>query len=288
MPMKTPSYVSEIIESGTFDKEVVRIEKTEFTVYGRKAGGIGLPRLIQSIEKAWPCFHELPRENVKAAWILDVEAPIGGGPQGPFAVGIYFSTSIDPVFQSAIQKITFWEPQPTTRAYIDLQYKSFPDPLQTYVDDMVVHELGHLFFGFGLTTEPFENSWFSLGLGILYDRIAWNRITSQSSPLFSAIFDSYTSHFEHVKEIDQRLINPDTSRDAEHGLDRLQAFGHGKSFLFLSALRDALGSEIFDGVIRQYLSRPSGSLGGYDNFLSLLPEEYKATVDEIENKFCVG
>jgi len=146
-----PKEVAEVLKGGAYDESHIRLEQTEFTLLTR-SNGIGRDRIENALRRTWPAFQELPKELIQQAWIIDVDAAIGGGPLGPFSVGVYSSEKISPEMQNAVFQATGWARRPTTRAYVDHYYSDFSDPIQAYVDDMVTHELGHLFFGFGLTT----------------------------------------------------------------------------------------------------------------------------------------
>jgi hypothetical protein len=285
-----PREVAEILATEAYDMKVVKVDETRFVIYGRKSGGIGVERIARNLTKIWRSFTELPRERVPVAWIVDVEAPMGGGPLAPFAVGLFSSKTIGPEFQAVLETTIGWARLPSTQAYIDTYYAGFTDPTQAYVEDMLTHEIGHLFFGFGLTTEPnrpLYRSWFSLGLGLVYDRVAWGKNNASPSPLFDGLRALYQDKYSKISEIDQRLIDPDTANDGQFDMNRAQVFAHGKSHLFLSALRDAVGAAVFDNAVTQYLSRAPGSSGGYDEFLKVLPAETESIRLKVEKEFQV-
>jgi len=243
------------------------------------------------LERSWTAFEELPKAKISKAWIVDVDAAMGGGPLAPFAVGIYSTGQISAEMQTAISEATGWDTLPSTQAYIERYYAKFSDPMQAYVDDMVTHELGHLFFGFGLTTHSspeLYQAWFPLGLGILYDRLAWNRLYQQhESPMFQGLIDAYLQKYKDIAELDQRLVSPDLSQDKHFRLSRAQIYGHGKAFIYLSALRESLNAAEFDASISRYLSREAGAWIEYDDFVETLSLESKRKISKLEQDFVV-
>jgi hypothetical protein len=152
------------------------------------------------------------------------------------------------------------------------------------------HELGHLLFGFGRTVNPTKQDdwWFSLGLGIVYDRLVWQTFSKISSPLFDSLAAIWRNKFASRADIDQRLVNPDTSRDksADH-LIRMQTYGHGKSSVYLMKLRERIGQTRFDDVVKAYLMRPHGSIIEYDDFLTFFRSPEREIIRQLEDEFQV-
>ena len=173
---------------------------------------------------------------------------------------------------------------------MNAQYKGFADPEQAYLDDVVIHELGHLYFGFGQTKAPPKRLldwWFALGLGLVYDRLVWKaQYKKKSSPMIDALIARY-SEFRERPDVDQRLVGPNISRDRAQGLSRLQVFGHGKALIVLREMRRRTGDRTFDRIVKEYLSRPVGALITYDDFLAHLPLAHRRALRAMETGFSV-
>lgn len=276
------------IDEGQYNQKSIRLGDVDFHLFGRKENGIGLPEIERSLLKMWPLLAEYFKAKPNEIAIIDLDAPLGGGPLSPFVVGVFYSHTVREEHQILIQQSTGWSANNSTYNYISQYYSDFAQPLRAYVDDMLVHELGHLFFGWGLTkVEPEQqnNWWFAFGMGLLYDRMAWDQIYSSPSPLFSQIIAKWKNEFAGHRSIDQRLINPDTNRDAEFGLQRLQTYGHGKAYEFLRTLRERIGSEPFDATMNKFVG--ANKVANYDCFLSEFEQNEKSVLSEVEKIFQV-
>ena len=120
--------------------------------------------------------------------------------------------------------------------------------------------MGHIFFLHGITDLKSDaDTWFGLGLGLVYDRLVWGKLWETPSPVFEAYQKTWKERFANNPEIDQRLIDPKTNRDQDFGLVRLQVYDHAKAYAYLSELRNRIGPSAFDAYVRAYLSRPLGS-----------------------------
>lgn len=286
---------SNVFESATklialdqYDFQSLEVEGTIFHVFARKNGGVGMTSLETSLRRMWPRFRKhfstLPRE----AAIIDFDAPIGGGLLGSFIVGVFYSNSVSEEHQKVIQESAGWQPQKSTSDYIANNYSSFPDPRKAYVDDILVHEFGHLLFGWGETQVNESNPndwWFSFGMGLLYDRIAWSEIYDLPSPLFENVISKWSKDFSKRRDIDQKLVNPDVSADKSAGLQRLQTYGHGKAYVFLRSVREKVGSKVFDETMNRFIS--GGQLSSYDLFIEKFTNSDRNKVSAKEMEFQV-
>lgn len=261
------------------------IHGTNFEIISDRHDALGFDRISHAVSKAWPEYYEIFGMQLPQVKIHDIDAPIGGGPQGLFEIGIYSAAQIDESVGDYIKQAIGWEPLKSTSDYINVHYARFADPTQAYVDDMVIHELGHLFFGWGLTKAAaftLEDAWFALGLGIVYDRIVWNKFYSESSPLFSSVENLWRHHFAGIQSIDQRLIGPNVANDEMYGLNRIQTYGHGKAAVFLEALRETVGETIFDDHTRRYLKRDNSNSIIYDEFLATFDDSDRRKIESME------
>ena len=281
-----PAAAKNIVADGGYQFCKISLEGTNFFILHQTKGGVGRERLVAAVQKNWPEFFRLLQVKLPDSVIADVNAPIGGGPMGNFAVGIYSSDSISKDIAKYIEEITGWPSEGSTTAYIIKHYSGFSDPTQAYVDDIVAHELGHLLFGFGRTrvqSIDYNNSWFALGLGIVYDRMVWQKNYAKPSPLFEAILALWRNRFSKEEKLDQRLINPDESNDGKFGLHRTQIYAHGKAWIFLRKLREKIPE--FDAVTKAYVTRPIGSGITYDDFLGGFKN--RAAIESVEKEFLV-
>lgn len=279
-----------LVDPALYELRMINVSRTRFFILGRKHDGLKIFKVERAIRKFWPKLQKQLRSDVAEAAIIDFEGPLGGGPLGTFVVGVYTSTVVSKDHGKLIRAATGWELLESSWDYIRKYYGEFTDPEQAYIDDMVAHELGHLFFGFGRTQAPLrrpEELWFSFGLGLIYDRMVWNSLNARPSPLFEAVVLRWENEFSKNKEVDQRLVGPDTSRDQAWGISRLQTYGHGKALIYLTKLRERIGYAEFDGIVREYLKRPVGSEISYGDFLKFLPQKYRSLVQKTEQEFLV-
>lgn len=279
-----------LIQKDHYDIKSISLGETTFHLMGRKKDGIGLPTLESCLRKMWPHFAKHFRKAPVEAAIIDFDAPIGGGPLAPFIIGVFYSKDVSKDHQKVILESTGWLPQSSTSAYIAKNYSSFSNPEEAYVDDMLTHEFGHLFFGWGLTQVNAERPndwWFSFGMGLIYDRIAWSDVYRLPSPLFDSVIATWINDFSKRQDVDQRLINPDTSADKANGLQRLQTYGHGKAYKYLLVLRDKVGAEIFDRTANVFISDELGRKADYDNFVKRLPVSVHHIVGASEKEFSI-
>lgn len=275
------------IDLENYDLKTMTVVDTSFHILGRKSGGLGLDRLEHSLLKMWPIFSKYFSEHPDEVAILDIEKPVGGGPLGDYIVGILFSKNLSDDYKSYVKKNLGWNEKKSTLGYVKKYYGSFKNPLQAYVDDMLVHAFGHIMFGWGLTTiDPQSDAdvWFATGMGLVYDRLAWSEAYTKPSPFFSDLLQNYSTNFSKNPELDQKLVDPDLLHDEKHGLDRRNIFGKGKAFLYFSALRAKIGPENFDLITNSWLAKKEKDLE-YESFVSSMSSENEAITEELEKEF---
>lgn len=264
------------------------IKGTCFNIFVRKKSAIGMERFHKSIGIAWPRWQSFFPIQCPPITILETDWGLGGGSLGPFTIAVHFKEKYDSDSSKYLELILNWPQKPTGSEYINEQFIGFEDPMQAYVTDQVIHELGHIFFLHGITDLKSEaDTWFALGLGLVYDRLIWKDVSTTPSPVFEALDHIWKTKFANNFEIDQRLINPNTDNDKKLGLIRLQTYGHAKAHAFLSELRLRIGSSKFDKYVKTYLSRPIGSPITYEEFLSIFSAKDLITVRKTEAEFVV-
>lgn len=258
---------------------------TPFTIMSRKQGSyINLGALTKAVKLVWPQYVERFYSIPRHIFFIGLEGPLGGGSVGNNVLAIYDSKKISAELQSYLHHNSgFRYTSENTKGYMEEIYPESSQPVWNYTLDLVAHELGHLYFGFG---ETYENArarhdpWLSLGLGLIYDQEFYRNIAGKQPQLVGFSTRRWREHFSKIKDIDQRLENPDTSNDEKYHLDRLQSFSHGKSSVVLGELRNRLGAKKFDQLVLRYIKGELGGFG-YANFRSGLKEVY-SDISEFE------
>lgn len=284
--------VSEILENAKsyapaeeYNFDQVEVSDTKFYIFTRKHPVLKDIDFVKPIQTYWPLLQAKFGIPIPEAAIIDMEGPLSGGPLAPFILGIFSTSHTDQEFQAINQFATGWKPQASTADYINEHYGKFDQPAQRYIDDMITHELGHLYFGFGFTQASIKDVdwWFPVGLGLLYDRLAWSEVNKIPSPLFVGTMQQW-KRFEKLP-VDQRLIEPDTTHDRKYHLPRRQVYVHAKALAFLQAVRTRLGASQFDHYITGLLRSSEGKEIKYSEFLMKLSPKESATVSKIERDF---
>jgi len=285
---EVPAAALKEIDPRKYSAFKIIVSETSFYILTRKSGGISAQRFASAISRSWPLWRQRFDVSIPTVSILDTDQYLGGGSPSEFVLAVYLGDIAPPEVNDFFRLAFGWSPLPTCRQYIDVHYGSFADPLQAYVEDMVIHELGHLIFGFGLTKTPEnERMWFALGLGLVYDRLIWSRLNAEPSPLFTSLVNVWREKLSWHPDIDQRLVHPDTTQDKSLGVIRLQSYDHGKALEYLSRLRSEIGEHRFDRLIRRYIDPGRGMPIRYDDFLSLLSSEEIKIVNRLEQMLIV-
>jgi hypothetical protein len=175
-----------------------------------------------------------------------------------------------------------WKPHKSTLAYVKAYYPKSKDQWGGYLIGTFAHEIGHLYFGFGKTRERITNVdelWFSLGLGVVYDMEITNTLVGRPPQLEFDLIENWKNNISKLKDIDQRLINPDKSSDAKYKFDRKKVFAHGKAAYFLGDLRMKVGKEKFDKAVSNYLRECGNCESGYADFKKFLGSDASIATD---------
>lgn len=210
----------------------------------------------KSVKRIWKAFVEQFGCPADQLVFVDLNGPISGGPLGGNVLAIFATENMNPTFQSDMRANLGWEPKPTTKAYVETYYPKSSNPWEEYMFGTFAHEIGHLFFGFGLTREHVKNAddlWFSLGLGMIYDMDVTNKLIGRMPQLELDIIKSWSDKYAHLTDIDQRLVNPNKAGDKKYPFDRKKVFAHGKSAYFLARVREKIGVVLFDAAVREYI-----------------------------------
>ena len=294
-PAAKPPERSEFIQSKAlkaldqknYETSVIESKGSTIHLYLRKDSVLSAEKIKKAIVKSWPLISDAFLLSSAELALVDSEGPIGGGPIEPYIVTLYSTRSMNTFFKKLVTQATGWAGENSTQDYIKRHYGHFADPEQAYVDDIVIHELAHTVFGFGLTkaTEDQKDWWFTFGLGLLYDRMIWDKLYEKKSPLFSSAVDQWQKVFSQIKALDQRLVKPNLQLDEKYNLSRLQVYGHGKSLSYLTELRNELGSKEFNAAVLDLIK--NGGVLDYDLFLQTYFKDKKKLILNLEAKFQV-
>ena len=226
-----------------------------------------------SVVKIWKEFTErfgIPTDHLV---FLDLEGPISGGPLGENVLGIFATEKMKPAVQEDMKENLGWSPLTSTRAYVEANYPASKNQWEEYLFGTFSHEIGHLFFGFGLTRQRVSNAddlWFSLGLGMLYDMEVTEKLIGRKPQLELDIIKSWEKNYANVQNIDQRLVNPNKTEDKKYTFDRKKVFAHGKAAFYLNKVREKIGKSKFDKAVLDYLKKCGKCEAGYEDFKKYL------------------
>ena len=265
---------------GMFQSSVMH---TNFQIIYSKKTGLFKPDIVSEIiSKSWPLFlKQFPHPTNHVVFFENPYSILGAGPYGTNIFGVNITESISENIQEVLAPLFNAQKFSSTEEFVKNFYREFKNPWQEYLTNLIVHELGHLFFGFGITAErhPYlHDYWFSLGMGIIYDREINKQLTGHYPHIVEYMIDSWTNNFMERTDIDQRLVQPDLSNDQNAGINsfhRTQFIAHGKGFYVLNKIREKIGNEIFDQEVVKYLSEGSKNLDGYISFRKQLLKHYK-------------
>lgn len=283
-----PNPTLDSLDEKHYQVSLLRLENTLIHLYLKKDSALDINKIKKAVEKSWPVFNNIFPVLPSEIALVDSDGPIGGGPMSDFIVTLFSTKKMSPLYKTLIKQATGWEAEESTQSYFKKYYAEFADPEQAYIDDIVIHELAHTIFGFGLTKAALDNQdwWFTFGLGLLYDRMVWNQLYNKESPLFSSAVSQWKNHFAVVKNLDQRLIRPSILLDEKFKLSRLQVYGHGKALVFLTELRNVVGITRFDKAVFETIKN-NGVLN-YDDFINrYFANDKFTTISSLEKKYSV-
>lgn len=273
-PINVGMYTIGFADSSYFSKSQIKINNTNFQIYYSHKTGLLKPDIIHDLLlKSWPLFiKQFPCETDNVVLFENPNEIFGAGPKGSNILGFNIQDNIPANVQKIISDMMNVPECSSTKEIVEHLYKSSDDPWNDYLTSLLVHELGHLFFGFGKTVERhpyFHDYWFSLSLGMLYDREITKKIAGKYPTLLDETAQYWKEHLSHKPNIDQRLIQPDLTNDSKEGITefhRSQYFAHGKGFYVLSKIRENIGTEIFDREVVDYLNQGDVNKNGYLDF----------------------
>lgn len=271
-----------MVPQETWEERGFSVGPTAFSfLYPKARFSIDSALLETVVREVWPKWIAQMGQAAapSVTFLEDDNNPIGGGSDASQILSLFASNSIPDAVQESIAANYGWPKRSTTKQYVELMYQGSSDPWRDYMTTIVSHELGHLFFGFGLTGELMtreqaaSQAWFHLGTGILYDRQITESIIHRNVAFYDKMEDVLREKLLSNPRIDKRLDRPDLTRDASEGITsfhRLQFFSHIKSYRALERLRERAGDRAFDDIARDYVKSGDKYTDGYDSFRLLL------------------
>lgn len=229
---------------------------TDFQLLLRKSNAvIKVGDIKKAVRLVWPKYVHKFGNPTPHVVIADLDWDfISGGLIGTNIVGLFSLPKISAETAKAIGKDLSWKPGTSTRKFVELNYKGSKSPWNDYLIAMVSHELAHFYFGLGKTQEyatQIHDMWFSLGMGMVYDRQVTEQIIGRPDIFFDQVEKKWHHQFHNNSKVDQRLIGPNTSGDKSAKLSRSHVYAHGKASYVLRDLRQRLGEKFFDNVVKQ-------------------------------------
>ena len=177
------------IDTSKYSGAMTKHSGVEFSLLARKHDGIGLDRLQHAVNLTWPKWFEKFPIKTPMITVVDADLPMGCGALRSFAVGVYLGArDFEKAQIDYMRTVLGWDPHPNATAYVERYYSEFEDPIQAYVNDHTNHALGHIFFLNGVselaqsTDAIAPDTWFALGIGMVYDNLIWNELFDKTSP----------------------------------------------------------------------------------------------------------
>jgi len=288
-PKSVSHFVIGAAKSDVWAKHQFNFSNTHFELISPRTNAHIEPNHWEiSVRKIWKEFTDRFGNPTDHLVFLDLEGPISGGPLGENVLGIFATEKMNPTVQEDMKANLGWNPLTSTRAYVEANYPKFKNQWEEYLFGTFSHEIGHLFFGFGLTRQRVSSAddlWFSLGLGMIYDMEVTEKLVGRKPQLELDIIKSWMTNYANIPNIDQRLVNPNKAEDKKYTFDRKKVFAHGKAAFYLDKVREKVGVEHFDNAVLEYLKKCGQCEGGYEDFKKYLGNS--STVAELEKLYGV-
>lgn len=276
-------YMIGFADTTYYGKVQSNIMQTDFQIIYSKITALLEPKtVIKIISKSWPLFlKQFPKPTDYVVLFENPYSILGAGPYGTNVFGFNIMQNIPEKTAEAVASLFKISKCSSTKEFVNNFYMTYKEPWREYLTNLTVHELGHLFFGFGTTVErhPYSHDyWFSLALGMIYDREINKQLTGNYPHIIEYMVDTWYNEYKNRTDIDQKLIQPDLSNDRQAGINsfhRTQYFAHGKGFYVLNEIRKVIGPRTFDKEVVKYLENGIKNNDGYISFRKQLLEHYK-------------
>ena len=122
---------------------------------------------------------------------------------------------------------------------------------------------------------------------MLYDMELTKQLIGREPQLQLDLINSWFVRYSKLKDIDQRLISPNTTEDKKYPFDRKKVFAHGKSASYLKKVREKIGEKLFDGAVNEYLKKCGNCTGGYDDFKKFFGKSVQLEITALEKEHLV-
>lgn len=282
-------FVIGLADKKLWNTKVFEHNGAKFTLVIPKKSSIEGDHWKESVSKIWDYYKNKFGQFSKTITFIELDwAPLSGGPLGENVLGIFSQKLISIQSQNEIRNDLGWLAQDSTESYVKSNYKNSINPWKEYLVGTYAHEMAHLYFGFGKTRQRVDfphDLWFSLGMGMLYDEEITKQLTGNSPAIFQAS-ESVYNRFASIRDIDQRLVYPETTYDKYYKLDRKKVYAHSKAHKFLKALRVKTGEKEFDQATKKFLIECSRCENGYEDFKKFLPLS-ESSIKQLEIQFKV-
>ncbi len=273
-PRKASQFVVGFADKKIWELGEFQFKGTTFQLLTPRLGSQIDKKLWESgIRKIWPAFLERFGQATDHLVFVDLQGPISGGPLGENVIGIFASDNFPASLFTDMEANLGWKPHNSTKEYVKAHYPKSRDQWSEYLLGTFVHEIAHLYFGFGVTRERIEaveDLWFSLGLGMVHDMEITTELLGRPPQLEIDLIQNWKKNISAIRDIDHRLIHPDKSQDSKYKFDRKKVFAHGKAAFFLDEFRKQLGKEKFDKAVLAYLKGCGTCESGYTDFKKYL------------------
>ncbi len=287
-PKKVSQFVIGIADQRIWNLHGFNFKGTRFELVSPKKSPQIAPKGWEaSIRRVWQKYLQRFGSATDHLVFVDLKGPISGGPLGENVLAFFADDNLPLEVVDDMEANLGWKPQKSTRAYVKAHYPKSHDQWGEYLLGTFSHEIGHLYFGFGLTREKVSSAdelWFSLGMGMLYDMQITHELTGNEPQLLVDVVNQWEKKISQLKDVDQRLIGPNRAADQNHKFDRKKVFGHGKAAYFLKELRRVIGHDKFDAAVLKYLKKCGSCDRGYEEFKNYLEFSIDA-INKLENKY---
>jgi tetratricopeptide (TPR) repeat protein len=138
---------------------------------------------------------------------------------------------------------------------------------------ITAHEVGHQYWGeYVMSADErahYTESWLMIGMGIFTDRM-WVEARGLPDDKHLSFFNRFLSGLKEHYDI---TADAPQSLKAQQAYDRNNILIHGKGYSIVSALRSALGDEVFKSAFRRSIREYAGRRLGWRDFQRIAEEE---------------
>ncbi len=282
------NFIIGLAKKDKYNSYVFQIENTDFNLISpRELANIYPKYWEESLKKIWPEYRLKFGESTDHLVFVDLNSKaLASDALGQNVFAIFSQREISHADQKYIEINIGWKPQVSSLDYIEENYLNIERPWEKYLFETFSNLVSHLYFGFGVTSQRVSSKhelWFSLGLAMIYNMQITKKLSAHDAHLQQSLINNYLTKYSKKKELDRKLISPNTNEDKKFQIDRVQVFSKGKSAFFLSELRKKIGEKQFDQAVLEYLQCEKCN-NGYDDFKEILKAN-KTEIEKLEQNF---